>query len=81
MVSNQKPIAPRYRSLSRESPGSWTGSQYYGSGFISFQSEFAGGKAICKMSKTQLKLFGITTNGKCVNGVPYSDPTQFLSAL
>jgi hypothetical protein len=38
-------------------------------------------KAICKMSKTQLKLFGLISNGKCVNGVPYSDPTQFLSAL
>jgi hypothetical protein len=38
-------------------------------------------KAICKMSKTQLKLFGFISNGKCVNGVPYSDPTQFLSAL
>jgi hypothetical protein len=39
------------------------------------------GKAVCKMSKTQLKLFGLISNGKCVNGVPYSDPTQFLSAL
>jgi hypothetical protein len=38
-------------------------------------------KAICKMSKTQLKLFGLISNGKCVNGVPYSDLTQFLSAL
>jgi hypothetical protein len=38
-------------------------------------------KAICKMYKTQLKLFGIFSNGKCENGVPYSDPTQFLSAL
>jgi hypothetical protein len=38
-------------------------------------------KAICKMSKTQLKLFGLISNGKCVNGVPYFDPTQFLSAL
>lgn len=38
-------------------------------------------KAVCKMSKTQLKMFGIISNGKCVNGVPYSDPTQFLSAL
>ncbi len=36
-------------------------------------------KAICNMSKTQLKLFGLISNGKCVNGVPYSDPTQFLS--
>ncbi len=35
---------------------------------------------ICKMSKAQLKLFGVISNGKCVNGVPYSDPTQFLSA-
>jgi hypothetical protein len=38
-------------------------------------------KAICKMSKTQLKMFGLISNGKCVNGVPYADPTQFLSAL
>ncbi len=38
-------------------------------------------KAICKMSKTQFKLFGIISNGMCVYGVPYSDPTQFLSAL
>jgi hypothetical protein len=39
-------------------------------------------KAICKMSKTQLKLFGLISNGKCVNGALYSaDPTQFLSAL
>jgi hypothetical protein len=26
-------------------------------------------KAICKMSKTQLKLFGLISNGKCVNDV------------
>jgi hypothetical protein len=38
-------------------------------------------KAICKMAKTQLKSFGLISNGKCVNGVPFSDPTQFLSAL
>ena len=38
-------------------------------------------KAVCKMTKTQLKMFGIISNGKCVNGVPYSDPTQFLSTL
>jgi hypothetical protein len=38
-------------------------------------------KAICKMSKTPFKLFGIISNGKCVNGVPYSYPTQFMSAL
>jgi hypothetical protein len=38
-------------------------------------------KAICKMSKTQLKMFGLISNGKCVNSVPYADPTQFLSAL
>jgi hypothetical protein len=34
-------------------------------------------KAICKMSKTQLKMFGLISNGKCVNGVPYADPTHF----
>jgi hypothetical protein len=38
-------------------------------------------KFICKMSNTQLKLFVLISNGKCVNGVPYSDPTQCLSAL
>jgi hypothetical protein len=38
-------------------------------------------KAICKMSKTQLKLFDLISIGKCVNGVPYFDPTQFLSAI
>jgi hypothetical protein len=38
-------------------------------------------KAVCKMTKTQLKVFGLISNGKCVNGVPYSDPTQFLSTL
>jgi hypothetical protein len=38
-------------------------------------------KVICKMSKTQLKMLGLVSNGKCISGVPYSDPTQFLSAL
>ncbi len=38
-------------------------------------------KDICKMSKTQLKMFGLISNGKSVNGVPYTDPTRFLSAL
>jgi hypothetical protein len=37
--------------------------------------------AICKMSKTQLKVFGLISNCKYINGVPYSDPTQFLSTL
>jgi hypothetical protein len=40
-------------------------------------------KAICKMSKTQLKLFGLISNGKCVHEVPTvfrSDPVS-LSAL
>ncbi len=36
---------------------------------------------VCKMSKAQLKDFGIISNGKCVNGVPYADPSQFLSVL
>jgi hypothetical protein len=38
-------------------------------------------KAICTMSNNQLKFFGLIPNGTCVNGVPYSDPTQFLSVL
>ncbi len=38
-------------------------------------------KAIYKISNTQLKVFGLISNGKCVNGAPYSDPTQFLSVL
>ncbi len=38
-------------------------------------------KANCKMPKTQLKLFSFISNGKCVNGVPHSDPAQFLPAL
>ncbi len=56
-----------------------------GSGFNGLQSEFVGwllaGVSACKMSKTQLKVFDLISNGKCVNGVPYSDPTQYLSAL
>jgi hypothetical protein len=36
-------------------------------------------KAVCKKSKTHMKVFDIISNGKCVNGVPCSDPTQFLS--
>ncbi len=38
-------------------------------------------KVICKISKTQLKVFVLISNAKCVDGVPYSDPTQILSAL
>jgi hypothetical protein len=38
-------------------------------------------KIICKMSKTRLKVLDIISNGKCVTRVPYSDPTQFISAL
>jgi hypothetical protein len=38
-------------------------------------------KSICKMSKTQVKMLGLISSGKCVNGVPYADPTQFLSVL
>ncbi len=38
-------------------------------------------KAICKISKTQLKMFGLISNGKCVNGFPYADPIRFLSVL
>jgi hypothetical protein len=38
-------------------------------------------KVACKVSKTQLKSFDIISNGKCANGVPCSDPTQFVSTL
>jgi hypothetical protein len=38
-------------------------------------------KSICKVSKADLKVFSIISNGKCVNGAPYTDPSQFLSAL
>ena len=38
-------------------------------------------KSICKLSKADLKVFSIISNGKCVNGVPYTDPSQFMSAL
>jgi hypothetical protein len=39
------------------------------------------GKATCQMSKAQFKVFGLISNGKFVNGVPYSDTTQIPSAL
>ncbi len=78
-----------YRSV--KSASSWNINHSYNIGLTTSESETVHylhefkeekDKTICKMmSKTQLKTLGLNSNAKCVNGVPYADPTQFLSAL